>query len=136
MGRTIYGRYAGQGCSSNWGEVHTTFSLGSFFFPLTSSFASAGMGYVIVEQLLTHGAKVYLAARSESRAQAAIAQLRQDHPHIQKDSLIWLPLDLSTVDDVKKGAAIFLAQEQRLDILGASRQRSRDTRRIDACNLR
>lgn len=77
------------------------------------------MGYVITEQLLIHGAKVYLAARSESKAQAAIAQLRREHPHLEKDRLVWLPLDLSTLADVRKGSANFLAQETRLDILGA-----------------
>lgn len=58
------------------------------------------MGYTVVEQLALHQAKVYLAARSEDRAKAAIDKLRMDHPEILKSNLIWLPLDLTTVGDV------------------------------------
>lgn len=75
------------------------------------------MGYIVVEQLALHGAKVYMGARSESKAFAALEKLRSDHPELPQDRIAWLPLDLTTIGDVKRGAAHFLAIEDRLDIL-------------------
>jgi NAD(P)-dependent dehydrogenase (short-subunit alcohol dehydrogenase family) len=86
---------------------------------LVDSWTSTGIGYAIVEQLAAHGAKVYLGARSEKRALAAIKQIENTHPEVKKNELvIWLPLDLTEPADVIESAKDFMRKEQRLDILG------------------
>ncbi|TFY63085.1 hypothetical protein EVG20_g6466 [Dentipellis fragilis] len=80
--------------------------------------ANAGIGLKTVEQLARHGAKVYLACRSEAKATAAIADVEKTSPALKgQQRLIWLPLDLSSVHDAKKAAEEFLSKEHRLDIL-------------------
>ena len=61
---------------------------------------------------------MYLAARNEANAQAAIEQLYSDNPTVNKGSLVWLPLDLADLESVKMAAETVLKQESRLDILG------------------
>ncbi len=63
--------------------------------------------------LLQHNAKVYLAARSEEKASAAIASLKQE---TGKDA-IFLALDLSSLASIKKAAQEFLSREPQLHIL-------------------
>ncbi|KAF7983229.1 hypothetical protein HWV62_23522 [Athelia sp. TMB] len=45
---------------------------------LNSWFDSTGVGYQTCKTLAQHGAKVYLAARNESKAKAAITQLHAE----------------------------------------------------------
>jgi NAD(P)-dependent dehydrogenase (short-subunit alcohol dehydrogenase family) len=59
-----------------------------------------------------------MGARSERRAYAAIERLHADNPSLPKGTVIYLPLDLSDLDDVVKAAELFLQKETRLDILG------------------
>jgi NAD(P)-dependent dehydrogenase (short-subunit alcohol dehydrogenase family) len=80
---------------------------------------SAGIGYAITIELARHGAKVYLASRSEPKALAAIKQMHGEGPDIKVGNLIWLSLDLIDLDNVVKAAETFIHQETRLDILGA-----------------
>jgi hypothetical protein len=79
---------------------------------------SAGIGFTTVEQLALHGAKVYIAARSEHRAQEAIKSLLKKHPSIAKGLLIWLPLDLASPSGAIKAANDLSSREKRLDIIG------------------
>ncbi|XP_044724160.1 short chain dehydrogenase domain-containing protein [Hirsutella rhossiliensis] len=79
--------------------------------------ANAGIGYHTVRRLASKGAKVYLAARSESRAKAAIKRLLGDNPSIPPENLVWLRLDLSSQAQVVEAARELRAKEQRLDIL-------------------
>lgn len=83
-------------------------------------YKSAGIGYAVTAELFRHGAKVYLAARSESKALAAIEKLRAENSKIPKENLVWLPLDLANLDLVERAASTFLKREDRLDILGTS----------------
>jgi len=79
---------------------------------------NAGIGAAIVEQLVAHGAKVYLGARSEERAKAAIKKIEDAHPEVkEKGLLVWLPLDLTEPSGVVKSAKSFMEKEERLDIL-------------------
>jgi NAD(P)-dependent dehydrogenase (short-subunit alcohol dehydrogenase family) len=90
---------------------------------LVDSWTSTGIGYAIVEQLAAHGAKVYLGARSEKRARAAIKKIEDAHPEVRKNGLvIWLPLDLTEPADVIESAKDFMRREQRLDILGEKKR--------------
>ncbi|KAJ8503286.1 hypothetical protein ONZ45_g10997 [Pleurotus djamor] len=77
-----------------------------------------GMGYHIVQQLANHGAKVYMAARSEGSANEAIGQLEAESPSIKQDSrVVFLRLDLSTLKSAQDSANRFLSLEGKLDIL-------------------
>ncbi|MCJ1473013.1 hypothetical protein MMC13_001662 [Lambiella insularis] len=79
---------------------------------------NAGIGAAIVEGLAAHGAKVYMGARSEERAKAAIEKIQDAHPEVkQKGLVVWLPLDLTEPSDVIKSADDFMGREKRLDIL-------------------
>ncbi|KAJ6620241.1 hypothetical protein B0H10DRAFT_2175766 [Mycena sp. CBHHK59/15] len=74
---------------------------------------NTGIGYQTVKQLLLKNAKVYLAARSEEKAAAAIQKLEEE----TKKTALFIQLDLADLPSVRKAAETFLAQEQKLDIL-------------------
>ena len=82
--------------------------------------SSAGVGFATIQHLARHGAKVYMAARNEQKAKAAIERLHADGLGPGNGEVIWLQLDLSNPRDVKKAAEEFLQKEQRLDILSMS----------------
>jgi retinol dehydrogenase-12 len=65
---------------------------------------NAGIGKETCKQLLLKNAKVYLAARSESKAQAALEELEKE----TGKEAIFLKLDLSDLDATKKSAQEFL----------------------------
>ncbi|KAL3490738.1 hypothetical protein BJX62DRAFT_206665 [Aspergillus germanicus] len=78
---------------------------------------NAGLGKETIRQLLQHNpAHIFLAARSEQKAQAALDELRASSPNANTE-LTWLPLDLSSTTSVRDAAATFKAQSPRLDIL-------------------
>lgn len=68
--------------------------------------------------LARHGAKVYIGARSEERAKAAIERLRAEGLQPGNGELEWLELDLSDPRKTRASAEVFLSKESRLDILG------------------
>lgn len=80
--------------------------------------SSAGIGYYTTKQLALRGAKVYLAARSETRVREAIKRLEEENPSIRPGSLVWLSLDLSSQGQVVDAAHELRSKEERLDILG------------------
>lgn len=65
--------------------------------------------------LARRGAKVYLGARSESKATGAIAAL--EHEGLNGGQVAWLKIDLVDPHSVKAAAEEILAKEKRLDIL-------------------
>ena len=66
---------------------------------------------------MQHGAKVYLGARNEERAKAAIERLINGKGGLGTGQVEWLRLDLSTPSSALRGAQEFLSKEQRLDVL-------------------
>ncbi|PNP39919.1 hypothetical protein TGAMA5MH_08185 [Trichoderma gamsii] len=78
---------------------------------------NSGIGFETVKQLVLHGAKVYIGARSESRAKQAISDILSENPSVPKELLEWLPLDLSSLSDVIKAANLLSTTEKRLDVL-------------------
>ncbi|EJU00112.1 NADP-binding protein [Dacryopinax primogenitus] len=74
---------------------------------------NTGIGKVTCKYLLLKNAKVYLFCRSESKALAAIADLKQQ---TGKEAL-FVSCDLSDLSAIKACAEEFLAKEQRLDVL-------------------
>lgn len=59
---------------------------------------------------------MYILARSETKAQQAITDIREAHPN-SKGELAFLHLDLTDLVSVKQCAEAFLRRESRLDIL-------------------
>ncbi|KAJ7761537.1 NAD(P)-binding protein [Mycena maculata] len=77
---------------------------------------NAGIGYYTVKFLAQRGAKVYLAARNESKATGAIVKL--EHEGLGSGgTVVFLKLDLSDPRMAKSSAQEFLSKEPRLDIL-------------------
>ncbi|ORY55011.1 NAD(P)-binding protein [Leucosporidium creatinivorum] len=74
---------------------------------------NSGVGYETVKQLLLKNARVYLAARTQVKAQEAIEALAKE----TGNTAIWLKLDLGDLESVKQAAAEFSAKEERLIIL-------------------
>jgi NAD(P)-dependent dehydrogenase (short-subunit alcohol dehydrogenase family) len=77
---------------------------------------SAGLGKLLVRILFQRHAKVYIAARSESKTQKVIEEIVAEFP-ASKGSLTYLHLDLDDLTSIKASADTFLAQESRLDVL-------------------
>ncbi|KZV86948.1 NAD(P)-binding protein [Exidia glandulosa HHB12029] len=74
---------------------------------------NSGVGYETCKALLSHNAKVYMASRSKSKAEEAIAQLHRE----TGKSAIFLELDLGSLASVKQAAQTFLGLEPELHIL-------------------
>jgi NAD(P)-dependent dehydrogenase (short-subunit alcohol dehydrogenase family) len=82
-----------------------------------SPFISSGLGYASIKYLARRGAKVYLAARNETKANDAIARLKEEGLDPGNGEVVWLKLDLSDPREAKKSAEHFLTLESRLDVL-------------------
>jgi len=75
---------------------------------------NTGIGYETCKALLEHNAKVYLAARSEQKATAAIEKLKRE---TGKSDIHWLKLDLSDLPSCAAAAKELASKERKLDIL-------------------
>ncbi|KAH8889224.1 NAD(P)-binding protein [Thozetella sp. PMI_491] len=78
--------------------------------------SSGGLGKELANILYSKNSKVYIAARSEAKANAAIDEIRERFP-ASSGELVYLHLDLNDLSTIKKTAEEFLAKEQRLDVL-------------------
>ena len=63
---------------------------------------------------------MYLAARSEEKAENAITRIEQEGVGEHPGELVWLPIDLTDPHRAKAAAEWFIKREDRLDILGTS----------------
>jgi NAD(P)-dependent dehydrogenase (short-subunit alcohol dehydrogenase family) len=70
--------------------------------------------YRHLQVLLSKGAKVYIATRSEERARSSIDELKQD---TGRDSIFFLKLDLADLPSVKTAAEEFISKESELHTL-------------------
>jgi NAD(P)-dependent dehydrogenase (short-subunit alcohol dehydrogenase family) len=75
--------------------------------------ANAGIGFEASRVLAARGARVLLACRERTKAEAAIKRIRKLTP---RADLAWLPLDLADLESVR-GAAEIAAKEPRIDAL-------------------
>ena len=75
---------------------------------------NTGIGKSICRVLSQHGVKVYLAARTPTKALSAIDDIKSVVP---KADIHFLQLDLLSFEAVKDAAASFKSREKRLDIL-------------------
>jgi len=75
---------------------------------------TAGIGFFTCLELVRRGAKVYLASRNPSRAQAAIQKITQLVPNAQIEFIYF---DLTILSSAKTAADSFAKKETRLDML-------------------
>ena len=92
--------------------------LGLVCISFSDSHDSSGIGLVAIQQLARHGAKVYMGARNEEKAQAAIEKLHAEGLGPGNGQVLWLKLDLSDPREVVKAAQELMQKEERLDVLG------------------
>ncbi len=76
--------------------------------------ANGGLGLVTARELAAKGAHVVMAVRNQSKAAAAVEQIRAGVPDA---SLELVGLDLSSQASVKEAAGKILAAHERLDLL-------------------
>ena len=76
----------------------------------------SGIGLELCTILYRAGGKVYLAGRSEAKAQAAIAQIKAT-PTASPGEIIFLRLSLDDLTTIKPAVESFTSIESRLDVL-------------------
>ena len=76
---------------------------------------NTGLGREAVHQLAKHNpSHVYLAARTPTKGEAAVAEIKEAAPSAQ---ISFLPLDLASFKSVYSAVQIFTSKSKRLDIL-------------------
>jgi NAD(P)-dependent dehydrogenase (short-subunit alcohol dehydrogenase family) len=78
--------------------------------------ATGGIGKELIKILYDQNAKVYIAARSNSKAKKLIEEVKLASPE-SKGELAFLKLELDDLTTIKASAEEFLAKENRLDVL-------------------
>ncbi|KAM5528434.1 putative short-chain dehydrogenase [Fusarium oxysporum f. sp. phaseoli] len=78
--------------------------------------SNTGIGKELAAILYSKNARVYIAARNESKALATIKSIRQHHPSSSGD-LLFLHLELDDLSQIPQAARKLLSQETRLDVL-------------------
>lgn len=73
-----------------------------------------GLGAASVKQLAKHNAHVFMGARTALKAEAAIAEIKEELPHAK---ITFLELDLASFESIKKAANSFQASSTKLDVL-------------------
>lgn len=75
---------------------------------------SSGLGKECIRQYAKHNPTIYLAARNKQKSLDVIAELQAENPQA---NITWLELDLASLTSVASAVRIFLAANDRLDIL-------------------
>lgn len=103
-------------CACHWsGGIVLTIRISRQVFLVTGG--NAGIGYQTIKELIAHDAKVYLGARSEAKALAAIERLQTETGKGVDGQLVFLHLDLGDLHSVKVAAQEFFKKESKLDVL-------------------
>jgi retinol dehydrogenase 12 len=76
--------------------------------------ANTGIGKATAEALARRAGRVYVAARSAAKGEAAVADIKAA---TGSDSVWFLGLDLADLESVRESAAAFLAREEPLHVL-------------------
>ncbi|KAM0255704.1 hypothetical protein ACHAQJ_005458 [Trichoderma viride] len=80
--------------------------------------ANSGLGEATVTALAQHGPeKIYLAARSQIRAEEALERIRATSAAARSANIEFLELDLASLESVKTAAARVNAEVDRLDVI-------------------
>ncbi|KAF5336283.1 hypothetical protein D9758_014491 [Tetrapyrgos nigripes] len=75
--------------------------------------SSSGIGFAILQHLCRLGAKVYMTARSESRAKAAMERLEKEGKGPGNGEVLWHQLDLVDPRKAKESAEKFMKRSKR-----------------------
>lgn len=87
---------------------------------------NSGIGLALAKLLYPKGAKIYIACRSEERAQAAIQEVIEEYKAASSQneaskgpvgSIIYMHLDLNDLSTIPNSAKFFAERESRLDVL-------------------
>ncbi|KAL2373877.1 hypothetical protein RJ035_005736 [Blastomyces gilchristii] len=78
--------------------------------------SNTGVGKELAQILFSKNAKVYIAARSEDKANNAIKEILKANPD-STGELTYLPLNLSDLTTIKSSAESFLSKENKLHVL-------------------
>ncbi|KAI1346209.1 hypothetical protein F5Y01DRAFT_320012 [Xylaria sp. FL0043] len=78
--------------------------------------ANTGVGKELAQMLYSKHAKVYIAARSEAKAAAAIEDIKKAEP-TSEGELVFLKLDLADLTTIKASVEEFLQKEKQLHVL-------------------
>ncbi|GAP87598.1 putative short-chain dehydrogenase [Rosellinia necatrix] len=78
--------------------------------------ANTGLGKELARILYAKHAKVYIAARSEAKAEAAMDHIKNAEPN-SSGQLAFIKLDLADLSTIRASAQEFLRKEQRLHVL-------------------
>ena len=76
--------------------------------------ANSGLGFEAATVLAGAGAQVVLACRDQAKGRAAEEQIRAAHP---RAATALMPLDLSSLADIRRGADEILRTHPRIDVL-------------------
>lgn len=79
--------------------------------------SNTGIGYHTALELARNGAEVIVAARSRGKGEAAAARIVREAKLDNADSVVYMPLDLSSLKSVKSFASDFLKLKKPLHIL-------------------
>ena len=90
--------------------------LSAFMHDADNPLGNAGLGKQTITYLCSHNpVRIYLAARTASKARDAITEIQSSVPNACE--IVHLPLDLTSFSSIAECAAAFTARESRLDIL-------------------
>lgn len=76
----------------------------------------AGVGFQLCKILYANNATVWIAGRSESKAQNAISIIKEASPK-SSGTIQFLQIDLADLSSIKPAVKHFTSQQQRLDVL-------------------
>ncbi|KAF7926706.1 uncharacterized protein EAE97_010215 [Botrytis byssoidea] len=99
--------------SASLTEKNTPDQTGRIFL-VTGGYA--GVGFQLCKILYAHNATVWMAGRSESKAQNAISLIKEASPK-SSGSIQFLQVDLADLSSIKPAVKQFTSQQQRLDVL-------------------
>jgi retinol dehydrogenase-12 len=78
--------------------------------------SNTGIGKEVAQILYSKNAKVYIAARSQEKAEKAIEVIRKSSPN-SSGELVFLRLDLANLATIRASAEQFISKETKLDVL-------------------
>lgn len=78
--------------------------------------STSGIGLSLTKILYSKNGTVYMAARSISKINSCIAEIKKEHPY-SKGRLEFIVVDFNDLTTVKGAVDEFLSKEQRLDVL-------------------
>ena len=79
--------------------------------------ANKGIGFEVARQLVREGFRVFLGARDQGAGKAAADKLNQESRRAGAEEIIFLQIDISKAESIRRAAEEFSRQSDRLDAL-------------------